>query len=151
MSFIRHYYHIVFTPKHRRPLISQEVEKEVYMLLYHFLQKYKGYVIRINGMPDHVHILVSLPASVAVSEVVKIVKQETSKLIKERRLIRSWEGWEEGYSSFTCSYSEIEKVKTYIINQKKHHQSVTGIEEFREWLISNGISPDSPYFPVSEL
>ncbi len=95
MSYIRHYFHIVFSTKYRQPLISQKIEKTVYHLIYSQIIKYQGYVHRINGMPDHIHILASFPPKYPHSEVIKIIKQETSKNIKSLGIIPSWNGWEE--------------------------------------------------------
>ncbi len=61
MSYIRHYFHIVFSTKYRQPLISQKIEKTVYHLIYSQIMKYQGYVHRINGMPDQIHIRASFP------------------------------------------------------------------------------------------
>ena len=147
MSYIRHYYHIVFTPKHRQPLISENVEKTVYHLIYNLIMKYDGYVYRINGMADHIHILASFPPKTPHSEIIKIIKQETSKGIKSLGIIPKWNGWEEGYASFTCGFREIETIKEYIMNQKQHHASVGFIDEYRTWLIENGIPENDPYLP----
>ncbi|MDE6204575.1 MAG: IS200/IS605 family transposase, partial [Duncaniella sp.] len=145
MSYIRHYFHIVFSPKYRQPLISEKIEKTVYHLIYNQIMKYHGYVHRINGMPDHIHILASFPPKFPHSEVIKVIKQETSKNIKSLGIIPSWNGWEEGYASFTCSFREIETIKKYIINQKIHHSSIGFADEYRAWLIDNGIHEDNPY------
>ena len=96
---------------------------------------------------DHVHILVSIPSKIAVSEAVRIIKQEVSKNNVNMRLIPEREKWQEGYSSFTCSYRELDMIKKYIMNQEEHHKKVSFIDEYRQWLKDNGISEDEPYFP----
>ncbi len=78
MSFTKLYYHIVFSPKDRLPVIKHEVERDFYVILYNVLRKYNGDVIRIGGMPDHVHILISVPPSIAISKFVQAVKRESS-------------------------------------------------------------------------
>ncbi len=143
MSYIRHYYHIVFTPRFREPVFTQDVEREVYHLLYRQIMRFKGFVHRINGTADHIHLLVSLPAVKAISDMI----QESSRQIRNSRLIPQWKGWEEGYSSFTCSYRELEMIKNYIKNQKEHHRYKPFIEEYRDWLIENGVAESDPYFP----
>lgn len=109
--------------------------------------KHSCFVHRIGGMEDYVHILVEIPAKHAVAEVIKIIKQETSKAIRNSFLIREWDGWEVGYSAFTCSYRELDMLKNYIINQKEHHKHLSFKEEYRQWLIENGIDESDPYFP----
>ena len=148
MSYVRHYYHIVLTPLKRRPMLLWEIKRDIYRLIYGQFMRYNGcYVHRIGGMEDHVHILVSIPPKLSVSDVVKSVKQEVSRKIKEIGLINGWEGWSEGYSSFTCSYRELDMITQYIMNQEEHHRKVSFLEEYRKILLENGIPEDDPYFP----
>lgn len=147
MSYIRHYFHIVFSPKGRKSVIQLNAEAEIYSMITSLIMKYKGYVYAINGMADHIHLLVSLPTTVAHSEIIRVVKQESSKYIRDRRIIPFWEGWQEGYASFTCGFRELNSVRKYIESQKEHHRHRSFIDEYRAWLVENGISPDDPYFP----
>jgi REP element-mobilizing transposase RayT len=98
-------------------------------------------------MPDHVHILVDIPATTSVSNFIKAIKRESSYLLKTNSSFPKWNGWQEGYGAFTYSVKDIPAVKQYIINQKEHHQSLSFIDEYRKWLIEMGVSPDEPYFP----
>jgi REP element-mobilizing transposase RayT len=106
-----------------------------------------AHVHRIGGMPDHVHILVEIPANISISKFVQKVKQESSYLAKQCDELPLWNGWAEGYGGFSYSTHDIETVKRYIINQKEHHRKIAFIDEYRAWLIENGISPDTPFFP----
>ena len=147
MSFHTLLYHVVFSTKCRARLISTDVEHDVYHILYHQLMKFKCYVHRIGGMPDHVHILLEIPPNMAVSEVIKILKQESTKEIRQRKIIPQWDGWEAGYGVFSYSRQELPTVKQYIANQKEHHRKVSFSEEYRLWLIENGVDPSHPFFP----
>jgi len=98
-------------------------------------------------MEDHVHILVSIPATVEVATFIKVVKQESSKTISNSRLIPEWEGWQEGYSSFTFSYRELDMMIAYVKNQEEHHRHVSFLDEYRKILLESGVSPDDPFFP----
>ena len=147
MSFHTLLYHVVFSTKHRVSCISAEVERDVYQILYHQLLKFNCYVHRIGGMPDHVHILIEIHPKVAVSEVIKITKQESTKEIRQRGIIPQWSGWEEGFGVFSYSRRELDTIKRYIINQKEHHRKVSFIEEYKAWLIENGIDTSHPFFP----
>jgi len=150
MSFHRLLYHIVFSTKGRRAWIVEAIERDVYNIMYHLLLKQKCFVHRIGGMPDHVHLLVEVPPSVALSEVIKVIKQESSKEIRRRGLSTAWGGWEEGFGAFTNSRDDLETIKNYIINQKNHHRHVSFLDEYSDWLTKNGIDVDSPYFPKSK-
>ncbi|MBO7317766.1 MAG: IS200/IS605 family transposase [Bacteroidales bacterium] len=147
MSFTRLIYHLVIPTKNRQNTISAEGEKVLYKILYEIMKQEGAHVHRIGGMPDHVHILVEIPANTSISKFVQKLKQESSFLAKEAIELPQWDGWAEGYGGFSYSANEIETVKRYIINQKEHHRKISFIEEYRAWLIENGISPDAPFFP----
>ena len=98
-------------------------------------------------MPEHVHILVDITSKISLSDFVKRLKQESSYLVKEDGEFPNWDGWGEGYGAFTYSISEIPNVIEYINNQKEHHKRVSFIEEYRQWLIEMGVSPNEPFFP----
>lgn len=97
MSYTQLLYHIVFATKNRMPVIEPQWQRQLYVLLYRQILRHRGKVFRINGMPDHVHMMVSLPAIFSLSEVMKIVKQETSKQIAD--VIPGWWGWQDGYGA----------------------------------------------------
>lgn len=147
MSFTKLIYHIVFSTKSRINAIPIEHERELYALILHIVNKQNGHLHRIGGMPDHIHILVDIPTSISVASFVKKVKQESSFLMAKNANFPNWIGWEEGYGAFTYSVSEIPVVKNYIKNQKEHHRKITFLEEYRDWLVEMGVSPDEPYFP----
>ena len=147
MSFTKSVYHIVFATKHRQSTIPIDVERILYKVLYDLMKKYGAYVYRIGGMPDHVHILVDIGSKISLTDFVKQLKQESSYLIKRDGRFLSWNGWADGYGAFTYSISEIPTVVEYIANQKTHHKKVSFIDEYRQWLIDMGVSPDEPYLP----
>ena len=147
MSFTRLIYHLVFPTKNRQNTISVEGEKVLYKILYEIMKREGAHIHRIGGMPDHVHRLVDIPADISLSKFVQKLKQESSYLAKEAIELPQWNGWAEGYGVFSYSANEIDNVKQYIINQKEHHSRVSFIDEYRTWLLENGISPDVPFFP----
>ena len=147
MSFAQSIYHIVFATKNREKIIAPEYEREVYTLLLHILNKNNCHVYRIGGMPDHIHILTDIPAIHAVANIVQSLKRESSTIITQKRIIPHWHGWQEGYGCFSYSIKDVPTIRNYIINQKEHHRNKPFIEELREWLIQNGVSPDAPFFP----
>lgn len=150
MSFSRFTYHIVFATHQRENTIPIEHERELYAIIHHITKKNKGHLYRINGMPDHIHLLVDIPASISVSDFVKVIKRESSYLLKTNCNFPQWNGWQEGYGAFTYSVKDIPSVRQYIIKQKEHHRSLSFIDEYRQWLIEMGVSPDEPYFPKKD-
>ena len=147
MSFTKLSYHIVFSTKHRMPTIVLGEPHTLYRIL-HSIAKSKGaYVRRIGGMKEHVHILVDIPAELSVAEFVKTLKGQSSKALYASDEFPDWNGWSEGYGAFTVSYDNIQTVYNYIARQWEHHADINFIDEYRQWLLSNGISSDHPYFP----
>lgn len=145
MSFCKLIFHIVFASKGRKQLIMPDVEWRVYTLLYTLMTKMDAQVLRIGGMPDHVHLLAIIPPSIALSDFVKELKRESSIVMKQ--FVPEWDGWQEGYGCFSYSVKEIDTVVNYIMRQKEHHQRLSFRDEYRSWLIENGVSEDEPYFP----
>ena len=147
MSFTRFIYHIVFSTKNRYPSICQENERVLYNILYNLMLKEGAHVMRIGGMPDHIHILADIPATLSPAKFIQKIKQESSFIIANSPEFPQWNGWENGYAAFSYSISDIDVIRAYISNQKEHHKKISFREEYRDWLIENGISPDAPFFP----
>ena len=147
MSFIKSIHHIVFSTKKRTLSINQEHERELYAYIMGIITNLGGHLYRIGGMPDHIHILASIPSTVSLSDFVKTIKQSSSIWLGKNENFLNWIGWEDGYGAFTYSEKELSAVIEYIKNQKEHHKKVSFRDEYREWLLEMGISPDAPYFP----
>ncbi len=137
-------YHIVIATKERRPVLTASVERRVYAILYHILTKSECYVYRINGMPDHIHLLIDAPCTIAPSRLVGELKRQSSMVINSDKVIESWPGWSQGYYLETLSRSAIGAVKQYIIQQKVHHLHHSFLEEYRDMLVAQGLPPDIP-------
>ncbi|MCM1332384.1 MAG: IS200/IS605 family transposase [Bacteroides sp.] len=147
MSFTILNYHLIFSTKSREKTILIDHERLLYDKLYRVAKAHGAFVYRIGGMPDHVHLLISLPSNVALSSFVQDLKQKSSIFMKELPQFPQWRGWSEGYGGFSVSYSSIGAVKKYIIGQKQHHTQISFRDEYRKFLIENGISEDAPFFP----
>lgn len=135
-------YHIVLVTKGRRQVIDMEHERDVYRILFHILDKLECYVHRINGMPDHIHILLDAPAKLSPAKLVGELKRQSSLVIGASHVLRQWPGWVEGYYLESHSRESLERVKNYIINQKKHHAGLSFDDEYRTLLHSQGAEND---------
>ena len=101
--------------------------------------------ILINGVDDHLHILCQLSRTVAIMDVIKKSKTETSKWLKKKdRSLREFQ-WQAGYGVFSVSESNVEKVKSYVANQENHHRTMSFQVEFREICRRHGIDVDERY------
>ena len=133
-SLAKVYLHTIFSTKHREPLILSEVEPNLYGYLGGIIKKLNAHPLAINGMPDHIHILSTLPRTVAISKFLEEIKKSSSKWIKgEHPKMKSF-SWQAGYGTFSVSSSKVEVVRRYIENQKSHHQKLSFKDELLEFL-----------------
>ena len=146
MSYTNLVYHIVFRTYRSVPSIDESHERELYAYMHGYITRHKGVLYRLNGMPDHVHLLVSLPPDLAVSEFVRGLKYATTTWLKQNPSFPVFSGWGEGYAAFTYSKDQIPIVKQYIINQKEHHKQTSFAEEYRRFILENGGNIDDKYF-----
>ena len=131
MSTTRITCHIVFATKNRRPAIPQNHKRELYAYIHGILQNKKCNLIRMNGMSDHVHMLVDIHPSISVSELVKAVKQASSIWLKENHKFPMFECWGEGYFATSIGSDGIDACKNYIINQEEHHSKTNFLDELK--------------------
>ncbi|MEI6949272.1 IS200/IS605 family transposase [Paraflavisolibacter sp. H34] len=135
----------VFAVQHRAALINASWKERLHQYLTGLIQNYKHKMLQINSMPDHIHILIGLRPSQAISEIVQHVKTESTKWINDCRLTPSRFAWQEGYGCFSYSKSSLPQVIRYIQNQEKHHQKVTFLQEYKAFLDAFEVEYDPRY------
>lgn len=146
MSYTTSYYHIVFHTYHSEPTICVENERELYAYIYGIAKNLSCQTYRIGGMPDHVHIFVSLPSDLSLSDFVQRVKTNTSKWMKGNPLFPHFRGWGREYAGFSYSFRDKDMIVAYIVGQKEHHKKVSFEAEYRAFLVENGIDIDERFF-----
>ena len=147
MSHLNLTYHIVWRTKYSQRTISEEHERDLYTYIVGICDAKQCHVYRINSMPDHIHLCVEVHPTIAVSEFVKVLKQETSKWMRSNRSWFPWfDGWGNGYAAFTYSALERPSVIEYIKNQKEHHKVKSFRQEYEEWLQEMGMNPSNDLF-----
>ena len=137
--------HIVFSTKDRKPLISSEMKPEMHAYLGSLIRELKGKTYGINGMADHVHMLVELPADISMSDALRFLKANSSRWAGEKWQQRRSFAWQLGYGAFSISKSHIPAVLSYIHNQERHHRKMTFQEEFIRFLKKYEIEYDERY------
>jgi len=137
--------HVVFSTKHRQPLIKPEIEDELFKYMCGIFREYESPVISINGVEDHVHILTSLSRKIALSDLLEKVKKSSSKWIKTKGLAYQNFYWQNGFGAFSIGESGVAALKKYIADQKAHHLKKTFQDEFREFLKLYNIEYDERY------
>ena len=143
-TFTQLHFHIVFSTKNREPLVTADIRDRVWEYLGDIVRGEGGMPILVGGMPDHVHLLATLPQTRAVADVVRQVKAGSSGWAHEH-LPGSQLWWQTGYAAFSVSHSGVEKVKRYIEQQERHHRMVTFQDEFRLFLRKHGLEPDEAH------
>jgi len=128
------YIHIVFAVKGRDNLISGKWKDELYKYITGIINNEGQKLLAINGMPDHVHILIGLKPTVALSNIVRDIKANSSKFINEQRFIAGKFEWQQGFGAFSYSHSQIHVIVKYIENQEEHHKRQTFREEYLGFL-----------------
>ena len=139
--------HITFSTKNRTPWLRDEtLRTELYAYMATVLRdNVDSPAIIINGIEDHIHLLVILSRKYAIMDVLKEAKTETSKWIKRQLAGNPEFSWQGGYGVFSVSESNVPTVKRYIQNQEEHHRRMTFQEEFRELCRRHGIELDERY------
>ncbi len=106
----------------------------------------KSKLYRIGSMPNHIHLLVDIHPTIAVSDFMKELKEYSSKWLSTNLNFPDFEGWPVSFAGFTYNLKEKQTIIDYIKNQKEHHKKLSFEEEYRQFLIENGIVIDERYF-----
>ncbi|SDG77967.1 IS200/IS605 family transposase [Psychroflexus sediminis] len=141
----------IFAVQDRQGLIKNEWRDELYKYITGIIQNHKHKVLQINGMPDHIHILFGMRPTQSLSDLMKQVKQDSSKWINNKKLVTGKFSWQSGFGAFSYSKSELPKVINYIKNQELHHTSKTFQEEYLQLLKEFNIEFDERYILKSVL
>jgi len=129
--------HYVFSTKNREPLITEEMQPRLWAYMGGIARKNNMKSLAIGGMPDHVHLLLSLHPSVAVDKAVQLIKSGSSGWMHDQGQHRF--AWQTGYGAFTIGTSQMNATVRYIANQKRHHTKRTFAEEWKIFLDRHGL------------
>lgn len=135
----------VFAVKYRLALIQPAWKDRLYQYLTGIIQNNEHKMLQINGMPDHIHILIGMRPSQSISSLIQNVKTESSKWIKENNCCDLPFAWQEGYGAFSYSKSHVPDVIRYIQNQEAHHKKETFLDEYIKMLTAFEIEYDKQY------
>ncbi len=128
------YAHIVFDVKGRTNLISSQWKEELYKYISGILSGKKQKLMAINGMNDHIHLLIGFKPECSISDLIRDIKSNSSKWINEKGFFMGRFGWQSGFGAFTIGQSQIDRVYKYIENQDEHHRKKTVREEYIDFL-----------------
>ena len=137
--------HVVFSTKDRAPLIAAEWRERLWSYLGGIARENGMKALEIGGVADHVHLLVSIPATLPVAKAVQLLKGNSSKWINETLKPPCRFQWQEGYGAFTMGISQIPVTRKYIKNQKEHHRTKPFQEEYRAFLKKHSVEIDERF------
>ncbi len=136
---------LVFAVQGKQNLITNEYEEEIYKYISGIIRNKAQKLLQINGMTDHIHIMVSFKPDNSISDLVRDIKSNSSKFINEKKWFIGKFHWQKGFGAFSYSHSQINEVINYIKNQKEHHKKITFKEEYIKLLDLFGIEYDEQY------
>ena len=138
-------YHIVFSTKERRPLITTEYEVRLYDYIGGMVRKVGGISLELNGTSDHIHLLAKLRPDCALSDVLRDLKANATGWMHDVfPSLRNF-SWQRGYGAFTVSQASVAAVRQYIARQKEHHRNISFRDEFIQFLKENDIQYDERF------
>lgn len=141
---------MIFAVQNRDCVIKKSWKEELYKYMTGIIQNHDHKVLAINGMPDHIHVLIGMRPTQSISDLMQDVKGDSSKWINQKRFVKGKFSWQEGYGAFSYSKSHVDRVIDYIRNQEVHHSKKTFIEEYCEFLKKFEVDYD-PKFILKRL
>ena len=134
--------HCVWATHQRSPVLSAEIRERLWPYLGGIARERDMKALAVGGVADHVHILVSLPATISVAQAMQLLKGNSSKWLRETfpGLLRAKFAWQEGYGAFSIGVSGIESTTHYIRAQEEHHRKKTFREEVEAFLRKHGMA-----------
>ena len=144
-TFSQIYIQVVFAIQGRQNLLQKEWRQEVFKYMAGIIKNKGQKPIIINGVEDHVHVFVGLKPSMALSDLVRDIKNNSSNFINDHKWVAGKVNWQEGYGAFSYSHSQIEAVYNYIEHQEQHHARQTFKDEYLDLLKKFEIEHDPKY------
>ena len=135
----------VFAVRFREAVIHSSWKDELYRYMTGIVQNNKHKLIAINGMPDHIHILIGMRPTQSISDLMQDIKGSSSKWINQKGFIKVKFEWQEGYGAFSYGKSQVKDVIAYIENQEQHHSKKTFRDEYMDFLKKFDIEYDEQY------
>ena len=144
-TYTQLYVQVVFVVKNRQSLIQEEWKQELYKYISGIIKNNEHKLLAINGVGDHVHILIGMKPSQSLADLMQDIKGSSSKWINDKNYVYGKFEWQAGYGAFTYSHSQISSVIKYIQNQEVHHKTSTFKEEYVSFLKAFEINYNENY------
>jgi putative transposase len=135
----------VFAVKYRKALIQPNWKDDLHQYITGIVRNKTHKMLQINTMPDHLHMLIGFRPDAHMSQLIQVVKSESSKWINDQQLTPVKFNWQEGFGAFSYSKSHVQNVIRYIQNQEQHHRKQTFLEEYLDFLKAFEIEYEERY------
>ena len=142
MSYTQLIYHVVIRTKGNEQTISLDHSDDLYRYIWGIIRNKKSILHRVNGTKDHLHILFSLHPTIALSDFMRELKAETSKMLKRTIGFERFTAWSEGYAALTYCLRDKDMIVSYIKNQREHHRTHSFKDEYILFLKDMGLELD---------
>lgn len=137
--------HLIYSTKNREPSIDAPLLAPLHAYLGGIIHELNGHPLIIGGVADHVHLLVRLPKNMALPDLMRVLKANSSKWVHETYPSKHAFAWQTGYAAFSVSESGVDEVRRYIAGQADHHRAVSFQDEYRAFLRRHGFAFDERY------
>ena len=144
-TFSQIYIQYVFAVKGRENLLEKPWRNEVFKYIAGIIKGKNQKSIIVDGVADHVHVFVGLKPAQNISDLIRDIKNNSSRFINEQNFVKGKFQWQEGYGAFSYAHSQIDNVYQYIARQEEHHQKKTFKEEYLEFLERFDVEFDDKY------
>jgi putative transposase len=144
-TFSQIYIQTVFAVENRQSLITPDFKEDLYKYITGIVRNQGQKLIAINGMPDHVHILIGLKPAMALADLVREIKADSTNYINDQKFVRGRFNWQEGYGAFSYGHSQLDTIIRYIQKQEMHHHKRSFKSEYLSLLRKFDIAFDDKY------
>ena len=139
------YIQVVFAVQGRQNLLAREWRQEVFKYMAGIIKNKGQKSIIVNGVEDHIHAFIGLKPSLALSDLVRDIKNNSSNFINDNKWIKGKFSWQEGFGAFSYSHSQIDAVYNYILNQETHYAKQSFRDEYLDFLKKFEVEHDLKY------
>ena len=124
------YIQAIFAVEHRAGLIQSAWKEELFKYIGGIFRNKKQKLIAVGGIEDHIHLLFGLRPSMAISDLIRDVKSDSTEFVNKKRFVRGRFSWQEGFGAFSYSRSDLDAVAKYVLDQERHHKRRSFKEEY---------------------
>ena len=144
-TYTKLHIHCVFAVKYRAAMIQEDWEERLHKYITGIVQNNEHKMLAINSVPDHLHLFIGLSPKQSISDMMRLVKGDSSEFINNNKFTKRKFNWQDGYGAFSNSHSQIDSVIKYVLNQKKHHRKISFREEYIKMLKDYDVNYDEKY------